>query len=683
MGNEQFPDTDPIIAHRTDKQTGEKWIATAQKGWIRVPTMQHERTTIAPNMLERVGKGVDDITSGVKQGLLYMTDKDKYDQYTAEKDAENAYYDKALNESNFEGMDLARLSGGAGILAPLGLAGQGEKALTQLISGGTQGAIAGGSMYTPADQSKLMQVAGGTIGGGLGNVVASKVASGAADLFTGAVNTFNKLRSKISPETNIKVMIQKAGIDLDNLPEQIRGDVVADARKQLELTGSLDAKALQRKMDAESLGFKGEYGMTAGQATRDPTLWSREQNLAKTEDGLPILGRLKNQNQRFTEQLRDELPKSTIFGDDVGESIFDSVTNKWRGMQDEVGKVYSKIDQEMDGFTINGMPDFEDSLKVMGDDATITKLTSSVLARGKRIGLFGDEARPVTVKNVEQFRKFINGLADGNDPTLMMRKREIIDLLDDNVVGATQNDAYKVARAKASERFKEFETALVNKIVKGKLSPDKLFETTLKAPRKELEALKYSLNKSHVEGQPAAGAETWQSIQSETLDHLWRKATAGMGADAKFSGTMFKKEMDKIGKKKLAIIFEPEDLAQLYKIRDTSINMTREPIYSSVNYSNTTPAAYNLLSRIPSIGNAFKEAGQQANVDLTLNRAMSSAPAVKLTPDEVMENMKGLLGVSPVLRGFMGGGNSLLQATRPQIIGSGLLGAQLPGQLLE
>ena len=52
----------------------------------------------------------------------------------------------------------------------------------------------------------------------------------------------------------------------------------------------------------------------------------------------------------------------------------------------------------------------------------------------------------------------------------LMRKREIIDLLDDNVVGATQNDAYKVARAKASERFKEFETALVNKIVKGKLS---------------------------------------------------------------------------------------------------------------------------------------------------------------------------------------------------------------------
>lgn len=666
-----FQNTGRLV--KWDDKTGKKYIITVDNpNWVEVPLAPHERTTIGPGLLERVGKGADDVVSGAQQGLLYLTNKDEFERFTKQKDIDNEYYQKALNERGHQGIDWPRLGGQIGMTSPVGLMPAGTKTGPQMLYGGLQGATSAGIMYTPEGQSKLLQTILGGITGAGGNVAMNKAVTAAAKGVAKARNAFNNVRASIFPDQEIVLKLNRAGVDLDSMSGRLRQSMIDDAREQLKLSGKLDKAALTRKAKAEDLGFTDDYAMTTGQATRDPTLWARERNIAKTEDGLPVLDRFKNQNRRLATELREEMPQSPIVGDDVGESISNSVNRKWREMQEQVSSVYKQIDQDVEGYAIRGMPRFEENLKVMADDATAAPVIESVLNRGRRIGLFGDEVKDVSVKNVEQFRKFINKIGDKNEPSLMRVKKEVIDMLDDEVIDGLEVDAYKFARDKARERFVEFETKLVKNIVDGKTPPDKLFNKVLNSPRNELEALKYSLNKSHIQGEEAIGGDTWNAIRSSALDWLWDQSTQGMRGEGQFSGTMFKKAMDKLGEKKMQILFDDDELLKLLNIRDTGIDLTREPAFSSVNYSNTTPALYNMLSRVPYIGDAFADAAQDQVVNMSVNRALNSSPAVQLTPEEVLSNMRGLLDVHPVMKGLLQGTAGSLRNVAP-IMSTGLL----------
>jgi len=67
-----------------------------------------------PSFLIDVGVGIDDVASGIKQGILYLTDSvtggNEYEKFTKEKADEKALYEKARQESG-AGINFGRFVG--------------------------------------------------------------------------------------------------------------------------------------------------------------------------------------------------------------------------------------------------------------------------------------------------------------------------------------------------------------------------------------------------------------------------------------------------------------------------------------------------------------------------------------------------------------------------------------------
>ena len=607
-----------------------------------------------PNTLERIGRGAVDVRDGIQQMWLQLTQPDKARAFQEEKDRELAIYEHNAGD----GFDFGRLGGQALAASPLMLAGAPAGLIGRTMAGGAEGAASAGSLYTKEGESRLGNAQAGMIGGALippalvgarklGGKVASE-ASRLGGLASAQVNLPNK----------IKLALSGVGIDISELSAQAQQNLMEAAQKQLSNTGILDPDSLKRKLDAESLGFVGDSGPTTSQITRSPRQWSEERNLSKLDEaGAQLSGRYRNQDLRFDE-LKNEVVGNIPDEDpwNAGESVFTAVKDKWKESQKSVGALYKDIREKFGNVRGVEPISLNNALFDLEDDVFMDPIVESVR---RRLGKYGDEA--LTVRQSEELRKHIASLGD-QSPQMQRARGIIIDALDDDVVDGVGDDFFKEARSAARARFKDFETKLTKGIVEGKVAPDQLYSHVLRANAADLEGLKSNLSNS--------GA--WDRMRQQVVTGLWAKA-APQGLDSRFSGAAYNKELKKLGEKRLSILFEPDELAQIKKIAEVSKNMTYEPPYSSVNYSNTTPALINLMqkSRIaPMIGDAVSNIGQNQRNKITLEGSLAGNafdPAVPIAKGEAFEDM-----ISRVLGRSLYGAPSIDRAA-PSLSGLALL----------
>lgn len=159
-----------------------------------------------PSFLADVGAGMDDIYSGVKQGVLWYGDKaaersntllgtnfetDDYEKFSKEKAAEKKLYEKTRKESG-AGMNVGRFVGQTAATAPLAGLSKGYGAAKVLSGAGAKitaqnaavGGLIGGLGFTENAEQRKKNVQAGAVGGAVGGVVAKKVGDG----ITKAVN---------------------------------------------------------------------------------------------------------------------------------------------------------------------------------------------------------------------------------------------------------------------------------------------------------------------------------------------------------------------------------------------------------------------------------------------------------------------------------------------------------------
>ncbi len=609
-----------------------------------------------PSLLAKIGRGAVDVTDGIQQIYYDLTDPKKAREFQRAKDAELGIYEAGAGE----GFDGGRLLGQIGGTAPAMLIpGANAGLLSRTLSGAAQGAAAGGLLYTKEDESRLGNAQAGLLGGAAAPLAIhglGKAAGGIASAAKRAKGSLSAVVDKIGIQRHVAEALDDIGVNFAALGEGMRQKVMQEAQAQLRTNGVLNPEAIARKTMLEEMGFVGDAAPMIGQVTRNPTAWQTERNLAKLDEGYPIVGRLQHQDAQFA-RLKDK-----VIGDipevdriEEGQLVIDAIKGRWKTRQDAVGALYKEVRDtvgDRPGIVVDNLLDKLDGESV---NATASNIVNSVRGRLGQIGY--DDAGNLTVSQAEELRKFIGGLADGNDPNLQRLKREFIDMLDDDVIDSTGQDSFKAARSAARQRFQEFSTKLVKSIVENKTEPQRIISAIRSASPQSLENLKFNLMDT------PDGKVAWDRIKKQVITDLWDKAQPD-GEVGEFVGSTFRKNMKAFENSRLKILFEPEELSQLTRTAEAGITMTRTPAYSAVNWSNTAPAAYNLLQKtggIPVIGDMLQKAGetgmQRAAVQEALSGSTVNPAMLKAYSDQVS---KGLLS-HPVSR--------LLQKPAPAAMG--------------
>lgn len=196
----------PANANPPKKLTVNDMVALAKSSQKPKPKQQPAPKPEKPSFLADVGAGFDDVTSRVKQGVLWYGDKaaersnallgtnfetDDYEKFSKEKAAEKKLYEKTRKESG-AGMNVGRFVGQTAITAPIAGLSKGYGAAKVLSGAGAKitaqnaavGGLIGGLNFAENAEESKKNIIGGAVGGAVGGVVAKKVGDG----ITKAVN---------------------------------------------------------------------------------------------------------------------------------------------------------------------------------------------------------------------------------------------------------------------------------------------------------------------------------------------------------------------------------------------------------------------------------------------------------------------------------------------------------------
>lgn len=202
----------------------------------------------------------------------------------------------------------------------------------------------------------------------------------------------------------------------------------------------------------------------------------------------------------------------------------------------------------------------------------------------------------VTVAQAEELRKFIGGLGNGIEPSVRMMRRQMIDALDDDVVNAVGDDAFKAARASARARFEEFSKTFPGKLADEKLAPEHLTRRILGDGVKlsDLRSLKRSLT-TGTPDQIARGTSALSDLRAQAVEELLGKA---VDADGNLVGSTLAREFGKAAPK-FRELLGPDEFKTLRRLAAATRDVKAYPVGHSVNTSNTAATLESMFSNAP------------------------------------------------------------------------------------
>lgn len=518
---------------------------------------------------------------------------------------------------------LGALGGAAGALQPVTSGDYGSEKTGQIAMGAGVGAVLGPVVAKAADT--------------LGNFVSNRLARG--KLATGDI------------ETGVKQALARDGVDLTQLPENVRFELMEDVRKALKEGTQLDAQQLLRKYDFQRFGIE----PTAGQLSRNPTQFSQEQNLKGIAGvGDPLADRFSMQQQ----QLQDQFAKRTTGAKgkyEAGQDLIKDIESKNFEMEEKVRGAYAK-------YKASTGKDLDVSLQGMAQDfANINRdfpIPGVVQNRFKEYGLMGGkQIKNMTVDDAEQLIKVINNNYNPMNPAekrgLDQLRQAVIRSIDESAEAADDTlgaQLAKTARATARERFKVIEEnpafkAAINK----KAAPDDFVKKYIIGGKADdIERLTQLVS-----------PETRDQMRVQFLRHLQTKAFgANAAGDGATRQATFNAELQNIGMKKLTAILGKEGADDMMALGRVMSYIQSRPAGSTVNESGTAAAVMNLMSKVPAAGRALpfvrefvskplEAVGQRKKVE----NALAPKIASKKTEADprVMRALSRLVGSSTVL----------------------------------
>ncbi|QFY77526.1 hypothetical protein DUD43_07405 [Alcaligenes faecalis] len=502
--------------------------------------------------------------------------------------------------SKFVGTQAARGAIGSGRALASSLAASPGQ---QIASAAGAGA-AGGSVRE-AGGSPLAQ-AGAALAGGL---AAPMLASGVQSAVHSVQNRFSDV------DQRIRQTLAQAGTNFDELPARVQQQLRDEASQALRSGGELNPAAMQRLAD-----FRRVEGATPtrGMLSQDAGQITREQNLAKIQANSTAVGgrnlsQIQNENNAALVRALDQA--GAAGADDAmtaGQRAIESLQRRLGGQQARVNDLYGLArDSAGRSFPLDGRAFADRAIQALDDNLAGGFLPAEIRTQINRISA-GEV--PFTVDYAEQLKSIMattqRNSSDGNIRRALGLVREALDdapviplgqqtaaagarAVKPGNLPATQGvelgeqavGAFNQARSANRSMMRQIErTPALRDLYDGKIAPDNFLQKYVISPSVP------ARNVNRLSRLLAADPTARDSVRGALVSHLKDKALSGMPDDigaAKFSAANYTRELQKIGRNKLAAFFDPQEVNQLEAISRVGRLMSNQPVGSAVNNSNT------------------------------------------------------------------------------------------------
>lgn len=390
-------------------------------------------------------------------------------------DRENAY-DQARAQAGQNGIDWWRLAGEAAnpinYLAPedAAAAALGRIGQAALQGAGVGAAQAAGTVRSPADLW-WDTAKGAMLGAGTGAGLSAAI-EGAAPLLRMATNKARSLvsngtvSSSAAADQVVKDALTATGTDPKTINLSLLKGMRQDVKSALDTGADISPVAVANRAKAESLPVPVQ--LTRGQATGDPMLFAREQNLRGIQGvGEPITGRLQEQNAAFLANLDALGAKNAPDPVSLGTQVSKGVQDFWDALQARKEQLYGAVrnaqgqSAAMDGVSA------ADNIKAALDTPQASHVYDMLPANIKRtIDELGSGQVPFTVAQMQSLDKIWGDAARGTDGSTayaINQARRILSnapIADD--VGEQARAAYNLAKQAHAQQMSLVDPKLPN-----------------------------------------------------------------------------------------------------------------------------------------------------------------------------------------------------------------------------
>lgn len=559
----------------------------------------------------------------------------------AEMDADiknsDAQMQAARQATGQDGMDVARLAGN--VLSPVN-AGLG--AALPVMRGTTaalaaKGALAGaaGAAAQPVidnqgdfSTEKLKQAALGAAAGGVLTPVLSKAADSIARM-AGQFKEAGK-RTVQDVANTVKETLAKDNVNIEDIPAGVLAKLTDEVNQAIKGGKNVDSAALLRQIEGKQQGVE----LTLGQATRNPTQYTKEVNLRGIQGaGEPLANRFSEQAGIISRKLDVRGPSSYEAGQELIQKLKDT-----KGAMDKETRGAYKAFKDATG------KELEVPLKGLAHDYAATLrdypdvIPAGVKNRFEELGLLsGTTKKILTIDDAESAIKLMNNHYNPmNKPanTAMGILKGHLEKAISEVSGegVTAAGLAKTARETAMKGFRAVDASPAFKAAVNAAEPDDFVK-------------KYVINGKVREIEELAKYTGQRTIATQTMRYLQSKALGSNAAgDGAVSQGAFNSALASIGKEKLTAMLGKEKADDVMQLGRVMAYIGQRPAGSAVNESNTASAVGNLLSKVgkaPYINDFVVKPLQSLRERGAVSNALSSKLPTK--PSEINPEVKRLL----------------------------------------
>lgn len=582
-----------------------------------------------PGFLEQVGRGVADVTQGVEQiGRRIFGDDAATAKWEAQKNAELQMYEQGQGD----GFDVPRVIGNVIGTGPLALIPGGASAgvVARAATGAALGALGSGANYVDTSDGnfqgqKLAQTALGGVAGGLASAILPPAMKGVGRIISKAKNLAARLNLSSSDDVIVEISRRAAesGVDLSQVPEDMRRVILSQAMDQLDNTGQLDFPSLARRARLEQYGFTGDTGGTIGQITANPTQWRDEFALKQMSGvGEPLTDRFRAQGQRL-HQVANELADNispidpnrgaqqiSLDARDVAQEAFDAsqrrVSAAYRlgrraqgvgdlvtdaeGMRSRLTEVYDMFNDDIPAFLksrIEGLVDGTKAATVENLDEALRMINSR-----QRMGAFSNPAQQAAAARTREIltRQLDLTARNGGEAAEGLRRAA---RLAAHRFGFTRGDMNTPSKIMEALNDGARADNLVEKVMSGNVD--------------DLQHLRRFFTEFDEEAFPKIPKEqmvnTWNSLRAEVLRKINDAGRLGAGNRPEYANVSpegMRLAWKKLGDVRQRVFFSDAEREAVDGLIEAAEILIKEPAHTVANRSGTGGMVYNLFRRLVS-----------------------------------------------------------------------------------
>jgi hypothetical protein len=380
-----------------------------------------------------------------------------------------------------------------------------------------------------------------------------------------------------------------AATDVSSISPELRQAIVQQGGQRSQVSPSV----LSRHVEADSLPVP--IRLTAGEATGDPILLSQERNLRGKHP--EMVQRMDETNKALGQNmqaLRDQVGERVFTTNQVehGDTLIAAYRAKDAAAEANINALYKQVRDSLGGrVPIDAGAILKNSVAALHKDLKYDYAPPEIMRTLARLA----DAKNMTFENFESLRSNLAAIqrsgADGN----VKRAASIIRTELENLPIFPGSGAERMkpladaARAAARRRFQELEAdPAYEAAVNGTVPADNFVRKfVIGAPRDQLAATMRNL------------ADQRETVSVAVLDYLRDAAKLDPGYNGNFSTAGFSRALEGLNPK-AALVFDPQTVDTLGKLRNVAGYTTAQPRGSFVNNSNTL------------VGNLATGAGQMA-----------------------------------------------------------------------